>query len=234
VRRDGRHPQVAYSHTHLTYVCRFGACTHRLQARIVPKLWRRKSRLVAQKQPLYKSGPLVLAAARALPQWLKATSMSASSTHVNLTALRATQTPVAVAEALEDEPAPDAPPAPGAVGVQSLDNASALDMLATTATVIGYIADELESGGLKPKPVSAASGALGKRPRDIRASLPPLVAPLSAITGVSLETAELLAATFETASKLVAASESAIADIKLKSGRRIGNMAAKRVKLCFC
>jgi hypothetical protein len=66
---------------------------------------------------------LVLAAARAVPQWLKATSMSASSTHVNLTALRATQTPVAVAEALEDEPAPDAPPAPGAVGVQSLDNA---------------------------------------------------------------------------------------------------------------
>lgn len=108
------------------------------------------------------------------------------------------------------------------------------NMQATTATVIGYIADELESGGLKPKPVSAASGALGKRPRDIRASLPPLVAPLSAITGVSLETAELLAATFETASKLVAASEHAIADIKLKSGRRIGNMAAKRVKLCFC
>jgi hypothetical protein len=79
-----------------------------------------------------------------------------------------------------------------------------------------------------------AAGVLGKRPRDIRATLPPLVAPLAAITGVSLETAELLAATFETASKLVAASENEIADIKLKSGRRVGNAVAKRVKLCFC
>jgi hypothetical protein len=107
-------------------------------------------------------------------------------------------------------------------------------MLATTATVIGYIADELESGGLKTKPVPVASGALGKRPRDVRATLPPLVAPLAAITGVSLETAELLATTFEVASKLVEASENAIADVKLKSGRRIGNTVAKRVKLCFC
>jgi ERCC4-type nuclease len=107
-------------------------------------------------------------------------------------------------------------------------------MLAITATVIGYIADELESGGLKPKPMPVASGALGKRPRDVRATLPPLVAPLAAITGVSLETAELLATTFEVASKLVEASENAIADVKLKSGRRIGNTVAKRVKLCFC
>jgi hypothetical protein len=68
----------------------------------------------------------------------------------------------------------------------------------------------------------------------VRATLPPLVAPLAAITGVSLETAELLAATFETASKLVATSENEIADIKLKSGRRVGNAVAKRVKLCFC
>ena len=75
---------------------------------------------------------------------------------------------------------------------------------------------------------------LGKRPRDIRATLPPLVAPLAAITGVSLETAELLAAAFETASKLVATSENEIADIKLKSGRRVGNAVAKRVKACFC
>ena len=107
-------------------------------------------------------------------------------------------------------------------------------MLASTAAVIGYVADQLANGGLKPRPVSAAAGVLGKRPRDIRATLPPLVAPLAAITGVSLETAELLAATFETASKLVATSENEIADIKLKSGRRVGNAVAKRVKLCFC
>ena len=42
------------------------------------------------------------------------------------------------------------------------------------------------------------------------------------------------AGSFPTASNLVAASESAIADIKLKSGRRIGNAVAKRVKACFC
>lgn len=106
--------------------------------------------------------------------------------------------------------------------------------LASTAAAIGYIGDQLASGGLKPKPLSVASGVLGKRPRDVRATLPPLVAPLAAITGVSLETAELLAATFEKASNLVAASENAIADVKLKSGRRIGNVVAKRVKLCFC
>ena len=107
-------------------------------------------------------------------------------------------------------------------------------MLASTAAVIGYVADQLANGGLKPRPVSAAAGVLGKRPRDIRATLPPLVAPLAAITGVSLETAELLAAAFETASKLVATSENEIADIKLKSGRRVGNAVAKRVKACFC
>ena len=65
-------------------------------------------------------------------------------------------------------------------------------------------------------------------------SLPPLVAPLAAITGVSLETAELLASKFETASRLVEASEAEIADTTLKSGRRVGNVVAKRVKLCFC
>ena len=107
-------------------------------------------------------------------------------------------------------------------------------MLASTATIIGYVADQLANGGLKPKPVSVAAGVLGKRPRDIRATLPPLVAPLAAITGVSLETAELLASKFETASKVVATSENEIADIKLKSGRRVGNAVAKRVKLCFC
>jgi hypothetical protein len=107
-------------------------------------------------------------------------------------------------------------------------------LLAYTATIIGYVADQLANGGLKPRPVSKAAGVLGKRPRDIRATLPPLVAPLAAITGVSLETAELLAATFETASKLVATSENEIADIKLKSGRRVGNAVAKRVKACFC
>ena len=106
--------------------------------------------------------------------------------------------------------------------------------LVSTAAAIGYIGDQLVNGGLQPKPVSVASGVLGKRPRDVRATLPPLVAPLAAITGVSLETAELLAAKFEKASNLVAASENAIADVKLKSGRRIGNAVAKRVKLCFC
>jgi ERCC4-type nuclease len=107
-------------------------------------------------------------------------------------------------------------------------------MPASTAAAIGYIADQLANGGLKPKPVSVAAGVLGKRPRDVRATLPPLVAPLAAITGVSLETAELLASKFETASKVVAASENEIADIKLKSGRRIGNAVAKRIKACFC
>ena len=96
--------------------------------------------------------------------------------------------------------------------------------LPATAAAIGYVADQLASGGLKPKPISVASGVLGKRPRDVRATLPPLVAPLAAITGVSLETAELLAGIFPSASNLVAASESVIADIKLKSGRRIGRM----------
>ena len=75
---------------------------------------------------------------------------------------------------------------------------------------------------------------LGKRPRDVRATLPPLLAPLAAITGVSLETAELLASKFESASKIVAATEDEVADITLKSGRRVGNVVAKRVKRCFC
>ena len=75
---------------------------------------------------------------------------------------------------------------------------------------------------------------LGKRPRDIKATLPPLVAPLAAITGVSLETAELLASKFESASNLVAATEDEVADTTLKSGRRVGHVVAKRVKLCFC
>lgn len=105
--------------------------------------------------------------------------------------------------------------------------------LASTAAAIGYIGDQLVSGGLKPNPVSVAAGVLGKRPRDVRATLPPLVAPLAAITGVSLETAELLAAKFEKASNLIEASENDIADVNLKSGRRVGNAVAKRVKLCF-
>ena len=75
---------------------------------------------------------------------------------------------------------------------------------------------------------------LGKRPRDIRATLPPLVAPLAAITGVSPETAELLASKYESASKIVAATEDEVADTTLKSGRRVGNVVAKRVKRCFC
>ena len=50
----------------------------------------------------------------------------------------------------------------------------------------------------------------------------------------SLETAELLAAKFEKASNLVEASENAIADVKLKSGRRVGKAVAKRMKSCFC
>jgi ERCC4-type nuclease len=103
-----------------------------------------------------------------------------------------------------------------------------------TAAAIIYVARELASGGLTPTPVSAAAGVLGKRPRDIRASLPPLVAPLASITGVSLETAELLASKFVTASRLVAASEQELADVTLKSGRRVGNVVAKRVKACFC
>ena len=98
---------------------------------------------------------------------------------------------------------------------------------------IAYIANQLASGGLKPEPVSVASGVLGKRPRDIRATLPPLVAPLAAITGVSLPTAELLATMFETASKLMAAAEKEIADTKMKSGRHVGGVVAKRVKECF-
>lgn len=102
-----------------------------------------------------------------------------------------------------------------------------------TAAAIAHIANELESGGLKPEPVSIAAGVLGKRPRDIRGTLPPLVAPLASITGVSLATAELLAATFATASKLVGATEKEIADTQLKSGRRVGEVVAKRVKLCF-
>ena len=101
------------------------------------------------------------------------------------------------------------------------------------AATIAYIANELATGGLKAETVSVASGVLGKRPRDIRGTLPPLVAPLAAITGVSLATAELLAATFATASKLVAASEREIADTKMKSGRRVGGVVAKRVKECF-
>jgi ERCC4-type nuclease len=106
--------------------------------------------------------------------------------------------------------------------------------LASTAAVIAHVAVQLASGGLKPKPVSEAAGVLGKRPRDIRATLPPLLAPLAAITGVSLETAELLASKFESASKIVAATEDEVADITLKSGRRVGNVVAKRVKRCFC
>lgn len=106
--------------------------------------------------------------------------------------------------------------------------------LASTAAVIAHVAVQLANGGLKPKPVSAAAGVLGKRPRDIRATLPPLVAPLAAITGVSLETAELLASKFESASKIVAATEDEVADITLKSGRRVGNVVARRVKRCFC
>ena len=106
--------------------------------------------------------------------------------------------------------------------------------LASTAAVIAHVAAQLASGGLKPKPVSAAAGVLGKRPRDIKATLPPLVAPLAAITGVSLETAELLASKYESASKIVAASEQELADTTLKSGRRVGNVVAKRVKRCFC
>ena len=106
--------------------------------------------------------------------------------------------------------------------------------LASTAAVIAHVAVQLASGGLNTKPVSAAAGVLGKRPRDIKATLPPLVAPLAAITGVSLETAELLASKYESASKIVAATEDEVADTTLKSGRRVGNVVAKRVKLCFC
>lgn len=105
--------------------------------------------------------------------------------------------------------------------------------IASTAAAIGFIAQQLASGGLTTKPVSAAAGVLGKRPRDIRSKLPPLVAPLASITGVSLEAAEILAAKFATGARLVAASEEEVADTTLKSGRRIGNVVAKRVKLCF-
>ena len=106
--------------------------------------------------------------------------------------------------------------------------------LPATAAIIAHVAAQLAIGGLTPKHAPVASGALGKRPRDIKAGLPPLVAPLAAITGVSLETAELLASKYESASKLVAASEEEVADTKLKSGRRVGNVVANRVKRCFC
>ena len=79
--------------------------------------------------------------------------------------------------------------------------------LPSTAAIIAHVAAQLAIGGLTPKHSPVASGALGKRPRDIKAALPPLVAPLAAITGVSLETAELLASQYESDSKLVAASE---------------------------
>ena len=62
----------------------------------------------------------------------------------------------------------------------------------------------------------------------------PCSPPLAAITGVSLETAELLASQYESASKIVAATEDEVADTTLKSGRRVGNVVAKRVKRCFC
>ena len=48
--------------------------------------------------------------------------------------------------------------------------------------------------------------------------------PLAAITGVSLPTAELLATTFVTAAKFVAATEKEIAETRLKSGRRVGDV----------
>ena len=54
------------------------------------------------------------------------------------------------------------------------------------------------------------------------------------ITGVSLETAELLASKYASASELIAASVDEVADTTLKSGRRVGHVVAKRVKLCFC
>ena len=111
----------------------------------------------------------------------------------------------------------------------------ATQTLASTAAAIAHVAAQLVSGGLTPKPASvAAAGILGKRPRDIRATLPPLVAPLAAITGVSLETAELLASKYASASELIAASVDEVADTTLKSGRRVGHVVAKRVKLCFC
>ena len=56
---------------------------------------------------------------------------------------------------------------------------------------------------------------------------------MASITGVSLEAAEILAAKFATGARLVAASEEEVADTTLKSGRRIGNVVAKRMKLCF-
>ena len=62
----------------------------------------------------------------------------------------------------------------------------------------------------------------------------PCSPPLAAITGVSPETAELLASKYESASKLVAATEQELADVTLKSGRRVGNVVARRVKQCFC
>ena len=111
----------------------------------------------------------------------------------------------------------------------------ATQTLASTAAAIAHVAAQLVSGGLTPKPASvAAAGILGKRPRDIRATLPPLVAPLAAITGVSLETAELLASKYASASELIAARVDEVADTTLKSGRRVGHVVAKRVKLCFC
>jgi ERCC4-type nuclease len=111
----------------------------------------------------------------------------------------------------------------------------ATSTLASTAATIAHVAAQLASGGLTPKPASvAAAGILGKRPRDIRATLPPLVAPLAAITGVSLETAELLASKYASASTLIATSVDELADTTLKSGRRVGHVVAKRVKSCFC
>ena len=44
----------------------------------------------------------------------------------------------------------------------------------------------------------------------------------------------MLASKYESASKLVAATEQELADVTLKSGRRVGNVVAKRVKRCFC
>ena len=74
--------------------------------------------------------------------------------------------------------------------------------------------------------------AIGKRPREARNEMSPLVPALATVTGVSVRMAEAIVQSYPTARALVAASPDGISDVKCGK-RAVGPVVAGRIKMLF-
>ena len=105
-----------------------------------------------------------------------------------------------------------------------------------TARMLQKAAESLASGKLSTLRFEyegcLKAPSLGKRPREARAEMSPLVPALATVTGVSVRMAEAIVQSYPTARTLVAASPDGIADVKCGK-RAVGPVVAGRIKALF-